>query len=167
MNKLELERVKMKNWRAIDSMPFRPKVNNVEIDINNSIEHELLKAISVILIRNGVEVDNLPHVLSADLFFEGIDCWGMDTSASLQNHVSCTIATLMRNIIKKYGHKFKNKWEVPDVVTEARMKNGRRIDVYVLNNGKSLEIECGKRTKPDSITVRANKNLEGEKHEVL
>jgi len=120
----------------------RLKVNAVEIDINNSIEHELGKFICVWLIRKGVPRDLLPE------YFKNAKIGGYD------------VQDIAIGLAEGDGQKFNRKWQVPQVVTEARFKvkstwlQRRRADIFILDTGEIVEIETNKKIKKKgAITV--------------
>jgi hypothetical protein len=117
MNKIELERARMENFKKLD-IAYRPKINTVEVNVNNTIEHELAKFYCVWLIRKGIPAYEL-------------QTW-FDTSY------------LEFNKRYKTTGNFKHEWERPQCITEARMKDGARWDIFVLDSGECIEIETGK-----------------------
>lgn len=98
MNRIELEKKRRENLRKLD-IAYRPKINAVEVDIGNTFGHENAKFVCVWLIRKGIPASTLQDIIDARNSFE------------------------MEKIIEEYGQKFKHKWEVPCVVTEARFSN--------------------------------------------
>jgi len=143
MNRVELERKRLENFHKLDWMQFRPKYTALEIDIGNSIEHEMAKFICVWLIRNGVPTDLLQGSFKWNKLTEGEVNW---KSVPLQEFADRT---------KNLGQKFKHEWERPVIITEARFKGGkRRADIFILDTGECIEIETNhKIKKEDSIVV--------------
>lgn len=140
MNRLELENKRLENYHKLDVYAFRPKYNAVELDINNSIEHELAKFMCVWLIRNGVSAIELQDIF--DTF-----------KLTKQNYFVIPSRLFME--MKEDCDGFKYQWERPVVITEARFKgNLRRTDIYILDTGEKVEIETNHKVKKeDSITV--------------
>jgi len=136
MNQRMLILERLKNYSKLDGDAYRPKVNALEIDINNSLKHEFAKFLCVWLIRKGVEADNLPKIIK-NHFFTKMDSLGI------------------KGDISRYMTRFKHKWEVPEVVTEARFKDGkRRGDIFILDTGEIVEIETNhKIKKKGAITI--------------
>ena len=116
MNKQELELARWKNLNKLDVFAFRPKINAVEINVGNSINHELTKFLCVWLIRNGVPVYELetflkkPQIIPERIIERGIGLIG-----ELMDNV--------QDITDLYGQKYKHEWERPNVVTESIMKD--------------------------------------------
>lgn len=150
MNKEQLERARIGNLNKLDQS-YRPKINAVEVDINNSIEHELAKFICVWLIRNGVPINQLLEFPFSKLV------------SPTKNEPRIEL----KSFIKNNSRKFKHEWERPCIVTEARFddlcynlklkweKQQRRADIFVLDTGVVVEIETGKSyDKEGAITVR-------------
>jgi len=131
MNKKELEKIRKKNYEKLDYYRYRPKINALEIDINNSYKHEKAKFDCIWAIRKGLPANLLPEM------FKFRTC-------------------VFRNkFINKYRVKHKYKWQIPQVITEARFKNKRRVDIFILDTGEMVEIETGKsKEKKGVITVR-------------
>jgi len=146
-------------------LKFGAKINSVEIDIANSIEHELAKFVCVWLIRKGFLANNLPKIYKE---------WNLACDGEL-------IFSYIPEIIKKYGQKFKRKWQIPQVVTEARFKKieyvkstgktkgadvfdfAPRADIWILDKGafdtppnfqgETVEIETNKKIKKKGAIV--------------
>ena len=166
MNQRMLILERLRNYNKLDTDAFRPKVNALEIDINNSPQHEMAKFLCVWLIRKGVPADILPKIFRYNEDFEE-ETYGDPIGSILE------ISSDIPMIVKKYGVKIKEKWRVPEVVTEARFrdkfercdehhKNGtytakarnRRADIFILDTGEIIEIETNhKIQKKDSITI--------------
>jgi len=91
MNQRELEKARRNNLNKLDTA-FRPKINAVEIDINNSVEHELAKFICVWLIRKGVNTDRL------QTFFDKNE-WGLDTEIPIKEHLKW-LSKLIEEFVK-------------------------------------------------------------------
>ena len=140
MNRQELENKRLENYHKLDTFAFRPKYNAVEVNINNSIEHELSKFMCVWLIRNGVSANELQ-----DIF---------DTFKLTKQEYFVIPARLFKEM-KDDCDGFKYQWERPVIITEARFKgNLKRVDIYILDTGEKVEIETNhKINKEDSITV--------------
>lgn len=123
VSKKDLQLNRKRNLELVDTDKYRPKINCLEIDINNSFKHELGKFLMFWLIRKGVNAD------CASIYF---------------NHkpILDAIGYLKENItlfIKTDGVKLK-KHEVPHIVSEARMREGHRADLYVLDNNQRIEV---------------------------
>jgi sugar diacid utilization regulator len=120
----------------------------VEVDINNSLEHELVKFLCVFAIRKGIEAQSLQKII--------------DKSKNTER---------LNSMIDTYKGYFKHDWMRPVVITEARFKKSeqkdfcynlktpmkkqtRRADIFILDTGEKVEIETNhKIKKEDSITV--------------
>lgn len=162
MNKKDLIRTRTANKAKLEPSSWKNK-NRIEIDIGNSIEHELAKCICFILLRNGVipEVckQKIEHLIQTD---EDISFYQLEKT------------------IEEYGQKYKKEWQRPVIVSEARLKPKviltnvydtkeevlsnpyplnekkiqRRADLFVLDTGEIVEIETNKKVKKNgAITV--------------
>ena len=67
MNRLQLETIRKSNFHKLDTA-FRPKKNAVELDINNSMEHNLALTICQILIRKGFPASQLQVVIDKIIY---------------------------------------------------------------------------------------------------
>jgi len=139
MNRLQLETIRKSNFHKLDTA-FRPKKNAVELDINNSMEHNLALTICQILIRKGFPASQLQVVIDK-IFFKGA--------------IPKPIALLET--------KFEHEWERPQIITEARFKKEfsvrskqDKVDIFILDTGERICIETGKsyEKEKDVITVR-------------
>ena len=138
MNRLELENKRLENFHKLDWQQFRPKYNALEVDIGNSIEHEMAKFICVELIRNGVEAKQIPT-----LRIRGFNFWKFSP-----------IPMAIEWAVKEHGQKFKHEWERPVIITECRFKGGkRRADIFILDTGECVEIETNHKVKKDDSIV--------------
>ena len=166
MNRVELESKRLENFHKLDWQQFRPKYNALEIDIGNSIEHEMAKFICVELIRNGVEAKQIPT-----LRIRGFNFWKFSP-----------IPMAIEWAVKEHGQKFKHEWERPVVITEARFKEfekinnkeiekyletrnikdiikenvkpiQRRADIFILDTGEKVEIETNHKIKKEGDNV--------------
>lgn len=134
-NLKQLEAIRISNFNKLD-LAFRPKINALEVDIGNSLRHEMAKMICVFLIRKGVPCNLLPEYFTR---FK-------------KNWYDPTVA---KCFALEFGQTFQKTDYRPSIVTEARFKNGKRCDVYDLDTDEKVEIETKKKvTKPDSITIR-------------
>lgn len=153
MNRKDIEKIRRENLNKLDTT-FRPKINAVEVNINNSIEHELAKFICVWSLRIGFPASQLQYVITGQ--FEG--------------------KTIFLPIIL-LGQKFKHEWERPQVVTEARFKKTRwdvgnkyypdldkagnlkigtiqrRADIFILDTGEIVEIETNPKIEKEGDNV--------------
>jgi len=124
MNKYELMESRNKNFQRLDLQTFRPKINAIELDIGNTLRHELSKVIVVWFIRHGYSASSIPPMFG----FGGI-------TEKLRE---------LENIVKTPNTGF-TTWQVPQIVTEARFKGGkRRADVFILDTGEIVEIETNR-----------------------
>lgn len=147
MKRKELEKIRRSNLNKLDRS-FRPKINAVEIDINNSIKHELGKVICFWFLRKGV----LPEMIQS--FFNVAEDYKFDNINEVFEE--------LKLYASYYGQKFKRKWQVPQVVTEARFKelipwgkglHRRRADIFILDTGEIVEIETNKKIKKKGAIV--------------
>ena len=125
-----------KNLQLLDES-YRPKINAVEIDINNSFKHEFAKFLCVYLLRKGYDPFELQDLIPK----------------ILKKKCQALLREISRLTRRKYPFP-KVKIEYPDVVTEARFKNRRRADIFILDTGKIIEIETNKKVKKKgAITI--------------
>jgi hypothetical protein len=130
VNKKKLE---IKRWESLSQLDFayKPKLNCLEIDVNNSLRHELAKFVCMWLVRNGVGAEELQKYFR-DRRWE-------EASKKLSSLLRQTGSTTHR----------------PKIVSEARFKDGRRVDIFVLDTGEKIELETGKSyNKKDAIIVK-------------
>ena len=133
MNKETLMEVRRKNKAKLD-FAFGKKVNSVEVDINNTPRHEMMKTFVIYLLRKGVPANMLPMVCRWE---------SGDIPISI---------VMMR--ARPFFEKYKHDWEVPEVSSEARFRDSTRADVYDHDDGSRIEIETDHRiSKKDSITI--------------
>lgn len=155
----------------LDLHAYRPKINAVELDVNNSPEHEFAKWWCVLLIRNGVPANLLPELIKRYPEEPKFALW---SSTKLY----------LEDFGENYGATKDFEWQRPQVVTEARFKPfakdysasmkelkktnekvkvelkerfRRRADIFILDTGEIVEIETGKsydKKEPNVITVR-------------
>jgi len=133
MNQKQLIQTRQNNLKLLDTLA-RPKLNAVEVDINNNIEHETTKFLCVYMIRKGVPATTLPK------YFQNMSKYKV------------------REFIDCFGEKFKEEWRRPVIITEARFKKfsgkTRRADIFILDTGEKVEIETGvSYIKEDCVTV--------------
>jgi len=162
MNKQQLERIRRENFNKLDTA-YRPKVNAMEININNTFEHELAKLLCVWLIRDGFTLGQLQEIVPK---------WMKNSKLSQQGNLFL-------------GQDFKREWQRPQVVTEARFskdltpmyggpinkrplyyldkfgnklknKSRRRADIFILDTGEIVEIETGKSYKKGENVITVN-----------
>lgn len=143
MNKRDLIRARTANKAKLEPSSWK-NINRIEIDIGNSIEHEIAKCICFILLRNGVPAEQLPHLVP-----------GRICGAENPEEYS---AYWIERMVEEYGiaHGLK-EWQRPVIVSEARFKDGHRADLYVLNNDNEVEIILSsepKKLKENQILVR-------------
>lgn len=119
MNRSQLELIRNQNLRKVELLTYRPRVNAVEIAVNNSFGHEYAKFLSAWMIRNGVRASQLPRFFAGD-------------TISIKDDVE--------NFIEKYSMKFEHNWERPEIITECRLRNEGRWDMFVLDTGERVEI---------------------------
>jgi hypothetical protein len=132
---MDLEKRRMKNYNKLD-LSCKPKLNVLEIDYCNSIQHEMAKMIAYYLLKKGVLPEMLPE------YFLKKEWWNPHNAYMFSVMHGCT---------------FRKPYHRPFLVTEARLKSGRRIDIFFLDSveGTFIEIETDRNvTKPDSITIR-------------
>jgi len=123
MNKEDLMRVRMSHYRRLDQS-FRPKRNAIELDIGNTLRHEITKLILVWLIRKGYPISEACRIFNVK---------ARDTVIGIGN------ALKEDSMIGLSG------WQVPEVITEARLEGGkRRADILVLDTGQIVEIETNR-----------------------
>jgi len=136
MNQVNLIRMRQANKNKLDTSSWR-NIDRIAISVGNSDEHNLAIHIGFLLIKNGTPAKRLPE------YFEGNDIgqW----------------ATNIRNFVAKAGCKYDHDWERPIVVTEAKFKNGREADIFILDTGEIVEFvetsEPEPRGPEDRITV--------------
>lgn len=141
MNRIELITKRNENRRKLTLNSLR-NVNKVVFG-SESIGHKLGKTIGFIFLRAGIEAEQLQS------FFN--DPWWQDLK-------------MIEWFIEKFGQKFKHWWKRPHVVTEAEFttqainywgkKIDRRADLFLLDNGKIVEIETNHKIKKEgAITV--------------
>ena len=132
MNREQLEIIKQQNLKKLDIESFRPNINVVSFNpFSESIIHFLVKSFLCYQIRRGVPLEILKK------------------SSDNEN----LLVTLMDNPRKFYPYyeKFHHQFEMVELVTEARFKNGRIGDIYILkcphksNCGNIGEVESNRK----------------------
>jgi hypothetical protein len=132
MSQRDLEIKRIANYNKLD-LAYRPKTNVLEIDINNTLAHELAKCVCFYLLRKGIPANLLPE------FFKQKD-WHNPSNSYM--------------FVIQNGSVYKRTYLRPHIVVEARFKEGRRADLFCLDSGEKIEIETNKRVKKDdSITI--------------
>jgi len=136
MNRIELEKKRRESLNRLDRA-YKPKINAVEVDINNSFVHELAKFLAVWLIRKGFPPEDLPSMLNNLSEYKSLITGFLSLSEPPKQKIP--------------------RWKIPQVVTEARFKNGKRADIYILDTGQTVEIETNpkraKRHREDVIVI--------------
>jgi len=136
MNRKELELKRLENLKKLDRS-YRPKINAVEVDTNNSFKHEFSKFLSVFLLRAGYTADELSILIPK----------------IINRKCKALLKEMHYLVARKYPFPRK-KIIKPNVVTEARFKNKRRADIFVLDTGEIVEIETNKKVKKKgAITI--------------
>lgn len=124
MNKQDLIRLRNENMKCLDPT-VKPHKNSVAFKIKGETpEHFLKKAISSYCVRRGVPPDCLIP------FFE---------SPAMVKRIG-SLVTRMESFCDFNGMDFKNDWERPVVLSEARMDSGAVFDLYVSDTGQRIEI---------------------------
>lgn len=123
------------NLKLLDTDAYRPKINCLEVDVNNTFKHELGKFLMYWMIKKGVPAD----------------CAGERVKYIANSTRTDYVAYLVNHFVESDGVKLK-KHEVPSIVSEARMREGHRADLYVLDTGERVEIisSCDKSVVPYS-----------------
>jgi hypothetical protein len=160
LNQLQLETIRRKNFNKLDTA-YRPKKNAMEIDINNSIEHEIAKFFCVWLIRKGLPAEQLPEIFENDwddgILATDFDCDDSEIKESWRRPVVVTEARFKpANVISAYhSDKHKSQKQILKEMTEVTQKLTRRTDIFILDTGQCVEIETDKTIeKENAITVR-------------
>lgn len=125
MNRKELELKRRENLRLLDT-GYRPKINAVELNINNSIKHEAAKFYISWMIRKGVPIDSMLVTI-----YKGVATHKLKRPRDID---------LAEYITDNFGQKFSRKWQRPQIVTEARFSKRLRADIFVLDTGEVIEI---------------------------
>jgi len=179
MNRKELEKTRMDNFRKLDPA-YRSNLNRIEYNPSESIEHFMTKTIGFVLLRNGIPAERLPEWFN----------WRKDNH-ELKSDKLDELTKLFSNVIKGYlipdfMKEFKkHSWQRPQVITEARfkreinepigkmtdvkMKKGeiyikgkffpqRRVDIFILDTGEIVEIET---------TEKRAKRFDGDKSTIV
>ena len=146
MNKETLIKARKINFEELEKEKYKIiKRNAVEVDVNNSFAHELAKFVSVWLIRHGVLPEYLQDIFAKD-FITHFGNFAIDVWQSFVKTVD--------SVVDNFGLKYDADWKRPEIVTEARLKNGRRADIFVLDTGEIVEIETNKKVKKEgAITI--------------
>lgn len=127
MSKYELMGIRNTNFKKLDLQSYRPKINAIELDIGNTLRHEMSKVIVVWLIRHGYAASSIPQLFG----FGGI-------TEKLHE---------LEKVVKTPEPGFTH-WQVPQVVTEARFIGGkRRADVFILDTGEVIEVETNRKVR--------------------
>jgi hypothetical protein len=135
MNRQQLEKIRNENWNKLNTQSFRPAINAVEFNpFSESLEHFLVKAFLCYQIRRGVPLEILKK----------------------ESEKENLLITLFDNPRKFYPYyeKFKSIWQISEIVTEARFKNQRRADIFILktinkDSGMIAEVETNKKISKD------------------
>ena len=106
-----------KQLDKVDKFAYRPKMNALEVDINNTMEHESAKFLCLWMIRKGVHPMLLPKFL--------------------ENPGQYKLADFVR-MYKSPAR------EGIDVMTEVRFKDHTRADLWIPSEDIKIEIETGK-----------------------
>ena len=123
MNQKDRLQTRKENLKLVDTDTYRPKINCLEIDVNNTFRHELGKFMMYWLIRKGVNADCASVAFNVDDIYRRMMFLDDD----------------LKEFIEKNGVKLK-KQEVPHIVSEARMREGHRADLFILDSGERVEI---------------------------
>ena len=123
MNQKDRILIRKKNLKLLDTDAYRPKINCLEIDVNNTFKHELGKFLMDWMVKKGVPAD----------------CAGERIEDIAQSPRISYIDYLITRFVESDGVKLK-AWEIPKSVSEARMKDGSRIDQFILDTGQRIEI---------------------------
>jgi hypothetical protein len=147
MSQKNLILTRKENLKLLDTDKYRPKINCLEIDVNNTFKHELGKFLMYWMVKKGVPADCASKKFEWNPFPESDLSLRMDEMESM-----------IESITKCNGVKLK-KHEVPHIVSEARMRAGHRADLFVLDTGERVEIvnHCDKSTIPydkETVVVR-------------
>jgi hypothetical protein len=120
MNRTQLESIRIQNLRKVELLTYRPKLNAIEIAPNNSFSHEFAKFTAAWLIRKGLPSNQLP-----DFFEIARNALPMEA---------------LEDFIRKNRLEFEYEWLRPEIITECRMRDQGRWDIFILDTGERVEI---------------------------
>ncbi|MCK5333817.1 MAG: hypothetical protein KAJ24_04850 [Candidatus Aenigmarchaeota archaeon] len=152
MNQKDLLLRRKENLKLLDTDAYRPKINCLEVNPNNTFKHEFGKFLMYWLIRKGVQADCASTIFNthkADAL-----TFNRDTIAYNLDEICSRIEKFMeKNTVKL------KKWQYPCSVSEAHMRDGSIRDQHILDTGQRIEIvsSCDKSVVPydkDTIIVR-------------
>lgn len=117
----------------------RFKRNMVQINTNNTIEHEFAKFLAGWLIRKDVPSSQIYDVFQQKEWKELKEC----------------VIKNVNRLEKDYSIPVENDWEREEFITEARHVDGRRVDLETLLYHKKLEFESGRSYEKtdDSVSI--------------
>lgn len=162
MNRKELERTRRENLNKLDTA-FRPKINAVEIDINNSSNHEFAKFMCVWLIRKGCPANTLSEIFEEGWDEEGVltadfDCEDYEIKHEWERPQVVTearfgVQVILKDISREQYENKHNQKEILKHIKEATEKMTRRADIFILDTGEIVEIETNKKVKKEGDNV--------------